>query len=107
LETDDGADTRLEAIMRIARRSILQGAVAAAALPIVSPIAKAESYPARPVHIVIGFPAGSPADIVARPAAQLLSEHLGQQFIIDNRPGAAGNIGAEIVVKAANSSSTA
>ena len=63
-------------------------------------IASAQTYPARPVRIVVGFPAGNASDIVGRLAGQALSEHLGQQFIVDNRPGAGGNIGTEVVVRA-------
>jgi tripartite-type tricarboxylate transporter receptor subunit TctC len=63
-------------------------------------IALADAYPTRPVRIVAGFPAGNASDIVARLAGQALSERLGQQFIVDNRPGAGGNIGTEFVVRA-------
>jgi tripartite-type tricarboxylate transporter receptor subunit TctC len=63
-------------------------------------IALADAYPTRPVRIVAGFPAGNASDIVARLAGQALSERLGQQFIVDNRPGAGGNIGAEFVIRA-------
>ena len=75
-------------------------AAGAAALPVVSRIARAQAYPTRPVRIVVGFPAGNASDIVARLAGQALSERLGQQFIIENRPGAGGNIGTEVVVNA-------
>ena len=64
-------------------------------------LASAQTYPARPVRIVVGFPAGNASDIVGRLGAQALSERLGQQFIVDNRPGAGGNIGTEVVVRAA------
>ena len=63
-------------------------------------VALADAYPKRPVRIVAGFPAGNASDIVARLAAQALSERLGEQFIVDNRPGAGGNIGTEFVVRA-------
>ena len=63
-------------------------------------IAWAQTYPARPVHIVVGFPPGQAADITARLIGQWLSERLGQQFIIDNRPGAGSNIATELVVHA-------
>jgi tripartite-type tricarboxylate transporter receptor subunit TctC len=86
--------------MKLPRRSFLHLAAAAAALPVVSRLASAQSYPARPVRIVVGFPASNASDIVARLAGQALSERLGQQFIIDNRPGAGGNIGTEVVVNA-------
>jgi tripartite-type tricarboxylate transporter receptor subunit TctC len=82
------------------RRQFLHLAVGAAALPTLPRIARAQTYPARPVRIIIGFPAGSAPDIIARLIGQGLSERLGQQFVIENRPGAASNIGTEIVVKA-------
>ena len=63
-------------------------------------MAWAQAYPTRPVRIIVGFPAGGPADIVARLIGQWLSERLGQPIIVDNRPGAGGNIGTEIVVRA-------
>src|SRR5262249_7064418 len=75
-------------------------AVGVAALPALPRIARAQAYPARPVRIVVGFPAGGAPDIIARLIGQVLSERLGQQFVIENRPGAASNIGTEIVVKA-------
>jgi tripartite-type tricarboxylate transporter receptor subunit TctC len=83
--------------MTLARRKFLHVAASAAIIPILSRIAWALDYPTRPVHIVTGYPAGTPPDIVARLIAQRLSGRLGQQFIIDNRPGAASNIGTEIV----------
>jgi tripartite-type tricarboxylate transporter receptor subunit TctC len=86
--------------MEIRRRQFLHLAAGAAALPAASRMARAQAYPARPVRIIVGFPPGGGADIVARLAGQWLSEHLGQQFIIDNRPGATGNIGTEAVVRA-------
>jgi tripartite-type tricarboxylate transporter receptor subunit TctC len=87
--------------LELPRRKFLHLAAGAAALPALSHIAVAQSYPTRPVRIVVGFPASNASDIVTRLAAQLLSERLGQQFIVDNRPGAGGNIGTEVVVKAA------
>jgi tripartite-type tricarboxylate transporter receptor subunit TctC len=84
-----------------ARRRFLHLAAGAAALPGVSRIASAQTYPARLVRIVVGYSAGSTSDIVARLMGQWLSERLGQQFIIENRPGAGTNIAAEAVVRAA------
>jgi tripartite-type tricarboxylate transporter receptor subunit TctC len=81
----------------IARRKFLHLAAGAVAMPA---IARAETYPARPVRILIGFNAGGAPDVVARLLAQWLSEHVGQNFLIENRPGAAGNIAAEAVVRA-------
>jgi tripartite-type tricarboxylate transporter receptor subunit TctC len=86
--------------MKFSRRKLLQLTAGAAALPITSRIALAEAYPTRPVRIVVGFPASNASDIVGRLAAQALSERLGQQFIVDNRPGAGGNIGTEFVIRA-------
>ena len=86
--------------MRLPRRTFLQLAASAAALPAVSRIAWAQAYPARPVRIIVGFPPGGPSDILARLIGQRLSERLGQPFIIENRPGATGNIGTEAVVRA-------
>ena len=87
--------------MKLPRRQFLHLAVGAAALPALSRIARAPAYPTRPVRIVVPFTAGSLSDILARPIGQWLSERLGQPFIIENRPGAGGNIGTEAVVKAA------
>jgi len=75
-------------------------AAGATALPAVSRIARAQAYPSRPVRIIVGFAAGGVADITARLMGQWLSERLGQQFLIENRPGAGGNIGVEAVVRA-------
>jgi tripartite-type tricarboxylate transporter receptor subunit TctC len=86
--------------MRLPRRQFLHLAAGAAALPAVSRIAWAQAYPTRPVRIIVGFPAGNTSDAFARLIAQWLSERLGQPFIVENRPGAAGNIGAEAVVRA-------
>jgi tripartite-type tricarboxylate transporter receptor subunit TctC len=87
--------------MKLARRQFLQLATVAAGLPAVSRIANAQTYPARPVRVVVGFAAGGAPDIAARLVAQWLSERLRQQFIIENRPGAGGNIATEVVVEAA------
>src|SRR6516164_5819952 len=86
--------------MKLPRRKFLHLATAAAALPSLAGIANALGYPTRPVHIVVGFPPGGAPDIIARLIGQWLSERLGQQFFVDSRPGAAGNIGTEIVAKA-------
>jgi tripartite-type tricarboxylate transporter receptor subunit TctC len=86
--------------MGIRRRRFLQLAAAAAALPAASRLARAQAYPSRPVRIVVGLPAGSSPDIGARLIGHWLSERLGQQFIVDNRPGAAGNLATEAVVRA-------
>ena len=82
------------------RRQFLLLAAGAAAVPAVSRIARAQAYPSRPVRIVVGFPAGGQIDIIARLMGQSLSDRLGQQFYIDNRPGAASNVAAEAVVRA-------
>ena len=86
--------------MKLPRRQFLHLAAGAATLPTVSSIARAQAYPTRPVRIVVGFPPGGTNSIHARLVAQLLSERLGQQFIVENRAGAGGNIGTEAVVKA-------
>jgi tripartite-type tricarboxylate transporter receptor subunit TctC len=86
--------------MKLHRRSVLYGAAGAIALLVRSPIARAQAYPTRSVHLIVGFPAGFTPDIIARLTAQSLSERLGQQVIVDNRPGAASNIGTELVVRA-------
>jgi tripartite-type tricarboxylate transporter receptor subunit TctC len=82
------------------RRQFLHLATVAVALPAVSSIATAQAYPSRPVRVIVGFPAGGAADIAARLVGQYLSERLGQPFVIENRPGAGGNIGTEAVVRA-------
>jgi tripartite-type tricarboxylate transporter receptor subunit TctC len=86
--------------MKLPRRQFLHLAAGAAALPTLSRIAYALNYPSRPVRFVVGFPAGAATDIVARLIAQSLAERLGQQFIVDNRPGAGSNLAAEVVVRA-------
>jgi len=87
--------------MKLPRRRFLHLAAGAATLPAVSRIAWAQTYPTRPVRLIVGFPAGSGADIVARLAGQWLSERLGQSFVIENRPGAGSSLAAEAVVRAA------
>jgi tripartite-type tricarboxylate transporter receptor subunit TctC len=86
--------------MPIDRRRFLELAGGAAFLPALSHFARAQAYPARPVQLVVGYPPGSGPDIIARLTAQHLSERLGQQFVVDNRPGASANIGTEYVAKA-------
>jgi len=86
--------------MNLPRRRFLQLAAGAAAFPTASRGAWAQTYPAQSVRLIVGFAAGGPRDIVSRLIGQWLSEHLGQQFFIENRPGAGGNIGAELVVRA-------
>jgi tripartite-type tricarboxylate transporter receptor subunit TctC len=86
--------------MKFPRRTFLHLAVGAAALPAVPRIAGAEAYPSRLVRIIVGFPAGGATDIQARLMSQWLSDRLGQQFIVENRAGASGNIGTEAVAKA-------
>jgi tripartite-type tricarboxylate transporter receptor subunit TctC len=86
--------------MKLPRRKFLQLTAGAAALPAASRIAWAQTYPSRPVRIIIGFAAGGVVEIVARLIGQSLSERLGQPFIIESRPGAASNIATEAVVRA-------
>jgi tripartite-type tricarboxylate transporter receptor subunit TctC len=83
--------------MKLTRKTFLHLAAGGGALPVVSRIARAETYPLRPVKIIVGQAAGSASDIVARLLAQFLSERLGQQFFVEVRPGAAGNIATEAV----------
>jgi tripartite-type tricarboxylate transporter receptor subunit TctC len=86
--------------MKIPRRNFLRLAVGGVALPAFLRIASAQAYPSRPVRIVVGFAPGGGADIAARLIGQWLSERLGQQFVVENRPGAGGNIGTGAVVRA-------
>jgi tripartite-type tricarboxylate transporter receptor subunit TctC len=87
-------------MMKIPRRNFLHLATGAAALPVVSRFARAQTYPSRPIRWIVGFPAGGSPDIVTRLMGQWLSDRLGQQLIIENRTGATGNIATEAVVRA-------
>jgi tripartite-type tricarboxylate transporter receptor subunit TctC len=86
---------------KLARRKFLHLAAGAAALAAAPRMARTQAYPARPVRIIVPFPAGQATDSMARLTGQALSERLGQQFVIENRTGAGGNIGTEVVVRAA------
>src|SRR5262245_57280819 len=86
--------------MKLPRRNFLHLAAGAAVFPAMSRVAKAQAYPSRPVQIIVGYPPGGATDAMARLVAQQLPERLGQQFIVDNRPGPGGNIGTEAVVRA-------
>src|SRR4051794_39373159 len=86
-------------MIELPRRQLLRVAVGAAALPAVSHYAWAQTYPARPVRLIVASAAGGPTDILARLMGQRLSERLGQPFIIENRPGGSNNIGTEAVVR--------
>src|SRR3954447_11682894 len=88
-------------IMKLPRRTFLALAAGAAALPAFPRAARAQAWPSRPVRIVVGFAAGGATGIQARLMGQWLSDRLGQQFIVENRAGASGNIGTEAVAKAA------
>src|SRR5262245_4401091 len=86
--------------MKLARRTFMRLAVGVAAVPVAWRIARAQSYPSRPVRVIVATAAGGPQDIIARLIGQWLSEHFGQPFVVENRPGAGGNIGTEAVVRA-------
>jgi tripartite-type tricarboxylate transporter receptor subunit TctC len=86
--------------MKLARRQFLHLAAGAAALPVLSRVAWAQTYPTRPVRWIVGYPPAGATDIAARLIGQWLSDRLGQPFVIENRPGASGNIGTEAVVNA-------
>src|SRR5262245_49134867 len=93
--------TAWEHVMKLLRRQFLQLAAAGAAvLPAAGSISWAQDYPSRPARIIVGSAAGDLTDIVGRLAGQWLSERLNQSFIIENRPGAGGNLGAEAAVRA-------
>jgi tripartite-type tricarboxylate transporter receptor subunit TctC len=85
--------------MTLPRRKFLHLAAGAVALPAVSRIARADTYPSHPVRLLVGFAAGSTTDILGRLIGQWLSQRLGQQFVVENRPGAGGNIAAEEMIK--------
>jgi tripartite-type tricarboxylate transporter receptor subunit TctC len=87
--------------VKLPRRKFLYLAAGAAAFPALSRIARAQAYPTRPVRIIVGYPPGGSADVVARLIGQQLSERLGQPFVVENRPGAGTNIATESVVKSA------
>jgi tripartite-type tricarboxylate transporter receptor subunit TctC len=87
--------------MKVTRRRLLRTAGGVAALPLLPQLAAAQAYPTRPVRIVVPYPAGIAPDIATRLVAQSLSQRLGQQFVVDNRPGGAANIGTQLVVHAA------
>jgi tripartite-type tricarboxylate transporter receptor subunit TctC len=84
--------------MRLPRRSFLRLASGAAALPLVSRLARAETYPAKPVRLIVGFPAGGQVDITARLTAQWLGDRLGQTVVVENKVGAGGNLGAQALI---------
>src|SRR5262249_5947564 len=86
--------------MRLSRRMLLQLASGAAALPVLSSIGLGQSYPTRPVRLMVGYAAGGPGDALIRVTGQWMSERLGQPFLVENRPGAGSNIATEAVVKA-------
>jgi tripartite-type tricarboxylate transporter receptor subunit TctC len=85
--------------MTLPRRKFLHLAAGAVALPAISRIARADTYPSHPVRLLVGFAAGSTTDILGRLIGQWLSQRLGQQFVIENRPGAGGNVAAEEMIK--------
>ena len=86
--------------MKVPRRRFLQLAAGASALPLCH-VARADTYPSRPVHLLVGYAAGGVNDVVARLTGQMVSERLGQQFIVEDRPGAGSNLATEAVVRAA------
>src|SRR6185369_3014980 len=86
--------------MKLPRRRFLHLAAGAASLPALPRVIQAQAYPTRPVRILVGYPAGGSTDFTARLMAQWLTERLGQQFVVENRPGASGNIATEAVVRA-------
>src|SRR5262249_30229492 len=99
-EADSSPASREGNAMKLPRRNFLHLAAGAAALPAVTRTAWAQNYPTRPVRLIVGFAPGGTTDITARLIGQWLSERLGQQFVIENRTGAATNIATEAVVRA-------
>jgi tripartite-type tricarboxylate transporter receptor subunit TctC len=95
-----GAQVRGASPVKLTRWQFLHLAAGAAALQVLSRNASAQTYPTRSVRLIVGFPAGNASDTFARLIAQSLSERLGQQFVVENRPGAGGNVGTEVVVRA-------
>ena len=87
--------------MKLPRRTFLHLAAGAAALPIVSPVARAQAYPSRPVTMIVGFAAGGSADILARLMAERMRASLGQAIVVENVAGASGGIAAGRVARAA------
>src|SRR5262245_11188490 len=86
--------------MKFPRRQFLQLAAAASTLPAIAQIARAHTYPTRPVRIIVAFPPGGACDILARLLARWLSDRLAQPFVIENRPGGGSNVATEAVVNA-------
>src|SRR5712691_8153825 len=86
--------------LKLPRRQFLHLAAGAAALPFAPLVARAQAYPTRPVRLIVGFTPGGATDVIARLVGQMLSERLGQSFVIENRPGAGSNIATEAVVRA-------
>jgi tripartite-type tricarboxylate transporter receptor subunit TctC len=87
--------------MKLPRRHFLHLAAGAAALPVIARNASADTYPARPVRLLVGYPAGGPTDITARLIGQWLSERMGAPFVIENRPGGSGSLATEVAVRSA------
>jgi tripartite-type tricarboxylate transporter receptor subunit TctC len=85
---------------KLPRRTFLHLAAACAALPVAPRLARAQTYPAHPVRLIVGFPAGGQVDIIARVTAQWLGDRLGQSVVVENKPGAGGNLGAQAVISA-------
>jgi tripartite-type tricarboxylate transporter receptor subunit TctC len=100
IATSIGASKSRTDAIKFSRREFLAATAGAAALPTFSRFACAQTYPTRPVHLIVGFPAGGVSDIIARLTAQWLSERLDQPFVVENRPGAGANVATEIVARA-------